>query len=246
MMKPKLTKTALWKYAGALTAFAVLFSACGNGDGAGETAQTPPAATEPGAETPPADPATEGGAEAPGDAAGDDATDANVEAPVDAADLPQTKTLEFDIEGEPQSESAQLTISELGYALYVLEEFEFTPEEPGKDLVFHQRFPEFSMRIETLPDDASVEEARAAAEEALKAVSADVVDMKDQFFDESIRERAAFILHASNEQGSVNAIGMNVGGKLLRFTLRFPLSEAAEGVSPRFYPMLESVVATKE
>ncbi|HZG55962.1 MAG TPA: hypothetical protein VEZ38_05650, partial [Paenibacillus sp.] len=62
-----------------------------------------------------------------------------VEAPVE---LPETKELQVAVEGETMNVPASLTRSELGYAFYLLEGFEFTPEEPGKDMVFHKEFGE--------------------------------------------------------------------------------------------------------
>jgi hypothetical protein len=160
-------------------------------------------------------------------------------------ELPASTTLEFYVEGEPQSVPAVLARSELGYALYVMENFEFTPEEPGKDMIFHRAFPEYSARIEVLPKGANVSNLRADAEEALKAVNGDTVDMTNSFFDERIRATAEFILHAGSESGSVTMIVMTIDETLFRITLNFPLTEASEGIPPRFYPMIRSIVVTK-
>jgi len=195
----------------------------------------PPAATPATPEettTPPSDTAEDGGETKETPAA-------------DVAELPERKELNVTVEGETTPVSASLTKSELGYAFYLMEGFEFTPEEPGKDMVFHQEFPDFFLRIEPLPEDTDLAEARASAEAALKAVGGDVIDTKETFFDEEIRSKAEFILHASGESGSVNMIVMKIDGKPFRFTLNFPLSEAAEGVSPRFYPMIRSIVVTE-
>jgi hypothetical protein len=231
-----------WRFAIILAAVTVALSACAS-DKESAPADLPPAATE--GETPSdsvgsSEPAKER-VQAP-TAEEPEATDQKV---VKAEDLPETAELQFTVEGSVEKSPATLAVSELGYAFYLMEGFEFTPEEPGKDIVFHQKFPEFFMRIEPLPSDSNIEELRASAEEALKAVGSEVVDMKERFFDEAIRSQAEFILHASNAEGSVNMIAMPVGNQMFRITLHFPLAEAALGVTPRFYPMIQSIVSVK-
>jgi len=160
------------------------------------------------------------------------------------AALPETKELEVTVEGETSKVAAALTKSELGYAFYLIEGFEFTPEEPGKDMVFHKEFGEFFLRIEPLGEDVDALGVKSSAEEALKAVGEQVVDTKETFFDEEIRNRSEFILTAGNASGSVTMIGFRANDRLFRLTLNFPLSEAAEGVTPRFFPMIRSIVVT--
>ncbi|HZG56520.1 MAG TPA: hypothetical protein VEZ38_08495, partial [Paenibacillus sp.] len=150
------------------------------------------------------------------------------------------------VEGETMNVPASLTRSELGYAFYLLEGFEFTPEEPGKDMVFHKEFGEFFLRIEPLGADTDVAELRKSAEEGLRAVGDRVEDTKDAFFDEDIRSKSEFILHAGNASGSVTVIALRVDDRLFRLTLNFPLSEAAEGISPRFYPMIRTIALDEQ
>ncbi|WP_309123212.1 hypothetical protein [Paenibacillus sp.] len=226
------------KKGGLLLAAALIavLAAC-SGGGAKEEAVDPPVA----------DGATQGEAEtpaAPEQPANEQTPPA--EAPVaDAKELPERTELNVTVEGMTEAVPASLTESELGYVFYLMEGFEFTPEEPGKDMVFHKEFPEFFLRIEPLPEDTDLTALRSSAEDALKAVGDNVADMKETFFDEDIRVKAAFILHASGASGSVNMIAMEIDDKLFRFTLNFPNSEAAEGVSPRFYPMIRSIVVPK-
>ncbi|MCI3926311.1 hypothetical protein MO973_39630 [Paenibacillus sp. TRM 82003] len=235
-------KLKLWKNAALFIAAAIVVTACAGGNGGNDTGgATPPAVQEDGTgssagpDTTPSTPApTEGGAEAePAPEPG--------EAPAKAEDLPQETNLEFTVEGEPQSVPATLTKSELGYAFYLMEGFEFTPEEPGKDVVFHNDFPEFFLRIEPLPADTDLDALRATAEEALKAVG-DVHDTQESFFDETIRSKAKFILLGSSAEASVTVIALESGGQLFRLTLHFPSAEAAEGVTPRFFPMIRTIV----
>lgn len=47
---------------------------------------------------------------------------------VNPADLPKTKELEFPLEGMTEKANATLTLSEQGYAFYLMEGFEFSME----------------------------------------------------------------------------------------------------------------------
>ncbi|HZG88429.1 hypothetical protein [Paenibacillus sp.] len=239
-------------YAMLLAALAASLTACmGTGGGADEQEQ-PPAASE-----------EAGGAERP---AGDDAGQPTAEEteqpseeaeqpkeapaeqpagePANAADLPQTAELEISVEGEAANVPASLTTSEQGYAFYLMDGFEFAMEEPGKDLIFHADFPEYYARVEMLPADVDVESIKTSSTERLKAVG-DVVEMTGDEVHSSVRGREAFFLHASTSELSQNIVLLKGNGTYFLVTLNFPNGEAAEGVTPRFYPMLNSLVAVR-
>ena len=162
--------------------------------------------------------------------------------PAGAEELPETKELEVVVEGMTEKVPAVLTRSELGYAIYVLEGFEFTPEEPNKDMVFHQTFPDYFMRIEVLSDQTDAEELRSHSEETLRAIGSKVTNRKHDFVDPTLRTNAEFILQTVGEDSTVEMIGLQWEDQWFRFTLFLPHGEAAEGVSPRFYPMIHSIV----
>jgi hypothetical protein len=224
------------KYALLLTAAAIALSACSNDKSETDPAATPPAANQPSVESPTT--------EQPDSANQPAAEGQTAEEPV-PHELAETKELQVTVEGQTETVIGTLTRSALGYAFYLLENFEFTPEEPGKDIVFHKQFGDFFLRIEPLPSDSNREALRNAAEQAMKAVDDNVVDRKDSFFDEAIRSRADFILQASGPEGSATMIVMPIGDKRFRFTLNSPMSEASEGITPRFYPMIRSIVVTE-
>ena len=234
-----------WKLALTLAALASALTACttGFGGGSAETGNPAPVASEQPAEQPTeqpaADPATSGPAEE------SPAEDAPAGQPASFDELPKTAELEILLEGMPENVPATLTKSDQGYAFYLMEGFDFAMEEPGKDLIFHKEFPEYSTRVELLPADANVEEIKANAEEQLKAVG-DVIEMKDVEIHPSIRDRAAFFLHASHAEGTRIAALVEGEGGLFLCTMNFPLGEAAEGVTPRFIPMLNSLVVVAE
>jgi hypothetical protein len=244
-----------WTYTLLIAAFAAALAGCNNTDQGGGSAgeNNPPAVTEDGASqgtdggAPAADqgdPANESTEQQPADdQAAEDAPQADAGA--DLANLPDKKDLEITLEGMTEKVPAKLMKSDQGYAFYLMDGFEYTPEEPGVDMVFHKNFPDYYMRIEKLPSDFNIDDLKANAEEVLKLVG-DVVPMEgEQIGDAFIRENAKFFYHASSSELSRNIIVLELNGSLMRLTLNFPNSEASEGVSPRFFPMIDSLVIGK-
>jgi len=230
------------KYAMLLAALAASLTACmGTGGGAADTEQ-PPASSEDAGDAEPAD-----GTEQPPEKA-EQPEEAPAEQPAgkpaNAADLPQTAELEVSIEGEPAKVPATLTTSGQGYAFYLMDGFEFAMEETGKDMIFHSDFLEYFARVEMVPADADVEALKASSTVRLQAIG-DVVEMTGDEVHSSVRDRESFFLHASTSDLSQNVVLLKGDGASFLVTLNFPNSEAAEGVSPRFYPMLNSLVAVQ-
>lgn len=85
-------------------------------------------------------------------------------------ELSPTKMLKYTFSGTSVEESASLIESELNYHFYKLPDFEFTAEEPQKDLLFVADFAETFVRIEPLSKDASVDDLKKWANDELKAV----------------------------------------------------------------------------
>lgn len=233
-----------WRFALLIAALAVSLAACASSGGNGDTTEEeqPPAVSEDGTAGAPSD---EAEAEQPVEEPAEEPAQDPAAGPVDPADLPETKDLAVNIEGTTEKVPAKITKSEQGYAFYLMKGFEFTPEEPGKDMVFYKTIPDFYMRVEKLPSDSNIDDLKKNAEDTLKVVGKVASREGDKIFDPNIREHAKFFLHASNAEVSREIILMESNGALFRYTLNFENSEAQEGVSPRFYPMINSVVATK-
>lgn len=160
-------------------------------------------------------------------------------------DLPETKKLEVALKGMTQSFPSTLTMSDLGYTFYLIEGFEFTPEEPGKDLIFNKEFPGFNVRIELLPRDANINDLMVNAEETLKIVG-DIVPLEiEPVGVTNTPENVKFSYHVSNAEVSRNIIVIEKEGALMRFTLNFPNNEVVKGIAFPFYPMINSVTITK-
>ncbi|MCI3923884.1 hypothetical protein MO973_27020 [Paenibacillus sp. TRM 82003] len=235
-----------WKYAIVLSALALALSACTSG---GDEAKTPEAEPKPVAEPAPEQrPADEPKPEVEPPAQEQPAPDAGktpAEQPKDAAELPETTELEVTLEGMPEKVKATLAKSEQGYALYVMDGFEFTPEEPSKDQVFFKNAPEYYFQIQKLPSDASAEDLKANAEAQLEAVGGDIVEMKGEEINAAVRDEVTFFLHSSTSELSRNIALIEKNGARFLVTMNMPNGEAAEGATPRFLPMIDSIVATK-
>jgi PBP1b-binding outer membrane lipoprotein LpoB len=81
-----------------------------------------------------------------------------------------SQTLKYTVNGNPVEKEAALTESEQGYYFYKIEDFEFTAEEPRKDVMFATEFAETFVRIEPLSEDASIEDLKKWANDELEAV----------------------------------------------------------------------------
>ncbi|RZT23297.1 hypothetical protein [Fictibacillus sp. BK138] len=81
-----------------------------------------------------------------------------------------SQTLKYSVNGNPVEKEAALTESEQDYYFYKIDDFEFTAEEPRKDVMFATEFAETFVRIEPLTEDASIEDLKKWAHDELEAV----------------------------------------------------------------------------
>ncbi|MED1862940.1 hypothetical protein P4V41_05695 [Fictibacillus nanhaiensis] len=87
-----------------------------------------------------------------------------------APEAAPAKKLTYIVDGASIEEDAVLTESELNYHFYKLPDFEFTAEEPRKDLLFATKFAETFVRIEPLSEESSIDDLKEWANDELKAV----------------------------------------------------------------------------
>ncbi|MGE7602194.1 hypothetical protein ACQKL5_06750 [Peribacillus sp. NPDC097675] len=87
------------------------------------------------------------------------------------------QNLQYTINGEGKEETAFLKNSDnQPFSLYVLQQFELTAEEPGKDILFLSDDDSVSMRIELLADDVKWDEVEANVQTQLKSISEKIED----------------------------------------------------------------------
>ena len=154
--------------------------------------------------------------------------------------LPPTKDIPVIVEGETEYHRARLNKSPQGYYIYVLNNYTFTPEEPGKDVVFSTVDDRFFVRIEKLPVDANINDLRENALTELRLIGTPHEMQGTEIFDPFFRT-AQFFYQASDESISKNILVMEIKGSNYRFNMHLPNVEAAEGIIPGFYAMLKTI-----
>lgn len=107
--------------------------------------------------------------------------DSNIETDSNAEDNNKVRLMEQNLQytsnGEAKEETAFLKNSDnQPFSLYVLQKFELTAEEPGKDILFLSEDDSVSMRIELLSEDVNWDEVEENVQTQLKSVSDKIED----------------------------------------------------------------------
>ncbi len=160
--------------------------------------------------------------------------------PKSSPTLPTTKNIPVTVEGETAYRQAKLQRSEQGYYIYVLDRFEFTGEEPGRDVLFSRFDDRFFVRIERLPSNVNIDQLRENSLTELRLIGTPH-EMRDEEILDPFFRNARFFLHASSTTISKNIILIEIDGSLFRFTMHLPNAEAAEGIIPSFYAMMKTI-----
>lgn len=218
---------------------AVSLAACGGGENNNEVPGEAGNISDPGA----AQPDNGSGNEPAAEQNGNSQEQQPPEAPAEMSGEPPAPTIDIELELEGMKETRKGTLAESdnGYYLYTLPQFKFTPEEPGTDQVYMDKFEDYHMRIQMLGDDANLDEVRASAEEELKSLSGSVIERKgDEIYDPFLREAKLF-LHSSTNELTKDIIVLEIDGKLFKFTVNMPNGDATEGAEPGFWAMIKTV-----
>ena len=78
------------------------------------------------------------------------------------------------------------------YTLYVLEGYEFTEEEPRKDVIYNKKNDALWMRIEVFPSNKSVEELNKETKEILRAGFSEVASLDTHLIHHNLEIEAAY------------------------------------------------------
>ncbi|HOV26334.1 MAG TPA: LysM peptidoglycan-binding domain-containing protein [Pseudobacteroides sp.] len=160
--------------------------------------------------------------------------------PYVAGTLLITQNIPVFVEGQTEYREARLYRSDQGYYIYVLDNFTFTGEEPGSDLVFSNFDNSFDARIQMLPLNVNIDEIRKNSMFELQYVGTPIEMKGEEIFDPFFRN-VIFFLHASSSTLSKNIILKRIGDYLFRFTVSIPNTEAAEGLGPSIYAILKTI-----
>lgn len=157
------------------------------------------------------------------------------------APLPVRKRIPVMTDGQTEFREATLHRSAQGYAIYVLDNFRFAGEEPGKDLLSLAVDNRFFTRIERLPPNSDIEALRANALTDLHTTGTPTELKGTQIADPFFRN-AIFFLAASSPSLTRDIILMRIDNALFRFTMNVPSGEPAKGVVPSFFAMLKTII----
>lgn len=133
------------------------------------------------------------------------------------------KTLSYTLDGDAKEETATLTNSdEQNYAIYKLDGFELTGEEPNKDTLYWEENDALFMRIETISkDDASLEIISENMVQTMAAVSFEsdpkVIDKEKLPQGNGISNQMGMAVTV--ELGTVSGIVFEQGNLIVRLTI---------------------------
>jgi hypothetical protein len=158
-----------------------------------------------------------------------------------ADELPASKTLKYMMNANPVEEEASLTESELNYYFYKLDDFEFTAEEPGKDLLFAAEAAETFVRIEPLAEDASIDDLKKWANDELRAVG-EVKEVNGSETAGSAFQSTSLFISASKDSFKKYIVIQNLGnGDKVKYTVNLPEHEKSAKWEQAIWAMLSTV-----
>jgi len=155
--------------------------------------------------------------------------------------LPQRKEIPVFIQGKTEYQQARLQRSDQGYHIYVLDNYQFTAEEPGSDVLFSSINDNFFVRIQRLPLDANIDVLKQNAIISLRDIGEPRELIGEVISDPFFRVNK-FFFNATNKSTSVNRVLKQIGGSLFLFTMFLPNTEEREEIMFNFYAMMKTIV----
>lgn len=151
--------------------------------------------------------------------------------------IPEAKELEVLVEGQVDKRVAHLTVSDLDYSLFVLENFVLEPEEPGQDVLLFENDDAFFVRIEPMGNNIDVQEIESQIiEHAQGSIEEDHHSPLT-----NVHYSILEMYESASEMTAIIHVAKDFNGNLFKFTMFIPGTEAAEGVEPSFWAMLETI-----
>ncbi|NEU32339.1 hypothetical protein GN156_16440 [bacterium LRH843] len=153
------------------------------------------------------------------------------------ADVAERKDIPVFVEGETEMRPAKLHQSELGYSIYVLDDYTFTAEEPNRDVVFSQTDDLFFARIISNGKEANAQELKQliidhAEGKITEGISVPLKDVEYSILEEvTSNEEITSVIHTAKKYGK----------ELISFTVFLPHKEAAEGIGPSLWAMIDTL-----
>ncbi|MBH0164667.1 hypothetical protein IHV12_07050 [Fictibacillus sp. 7GRE50] len=151
------------------------------------------------------------------------------------------KKLTYIVDGTSIEEDAVLTESELNYHFYKLPDFEFTAEEPRKDLLFATKFAETFVRIEPLSEESSIDDLKEWANDELKAVG-EVSEVNGKEIAGPAFENTALFITASKDSYKKYIVIQDLSnGDQVKYTVNLPEHKNAAKWEQAIWAMLSTI-----
>jgi PBP1b-binding outer membrane lipoprotein LpoB len=152
-----------------------------------------------------------------------------------------SKTLKYSVNGSTVEKEATLTESEQDYYFYKLDDFEFTAEEPRKDLMFATEFAETFVRIEPLSEDASIEDLKKWANDELEAVG-EVNEVNGvETAGPAFESTPLFITASKDNFRKYIIIHELKSGAMMKYTINLPQHNKTAEWEPAIWAMLSTL-----
>lgn len=161
--------------------------------------------------------------------------------PRGTSNLPQRKEIPVFIQGKTEYRQAKLQKSDQGYYIYILDNYQFTAEEPGSDVLFSSINDNFFVRIQRLPLDANIDVLKQNAILSLRDIGEPRELIGEVISDPFFRVNK-FFFNATNKSTSVNRVLKEIGGSLFLFTMFLPNTPEREEIMFSFYAMMKTTV----
>lgn len=139
--------------------------------------------------------------------------------------------------GDAKEDTAFLKESDIqDYSLFILPAYEFTGEEPGKDVVYYKENGNHFMRIEILPSGTQKEDAITTIKEQLKTVNETVNELEIKEGYSWLND--AVILESKNNEDKISAYLFEKDNSLVKLMI---FSKVNEDHEDPFLKMAETI-----
>ncbi|WP_416731222.1 hypothetical protein [Fictibacillus sp. JL2B1089] len=158
-----------------------------------------------------------------------------------APEAAPTKKLTYIADGVSIEEDAVLTESELEYHFYKLPDFEFTAEEPRKDLLFATKFAETFVRIEPLSEESSIDDLKEWAKDELEAIG-EVSEVNGKEVAGQAFEKTSLFITASKDSYKKYIVIQDLNnGDQVKYTVNLPEHKNAAKWEQAIWAMLSTL-----
>lgn len=152
-----------------------------------------------------------------------------------------TKKLTYIVDGVSIEEDAVLSESELEYHFYKLPDFEFTAEEPRKDLLFATKFAETFVRIEPLSEESSIDDLKEWAKDELEAIG-EVSEVNGKEVAGQAFEKTSLFITASKDSYKKYIVIQDLNnGDQVKYTVNLPEHKNAAKIEQAIWAMLSTL-----